>query len=439
MFLGPHHFQQWDRYQESLLNARLKSITPLYWGLMDLDINQEGLENGNFALLSCHGIFPGGTYIDIPEADDAPASRAVEEHFDPSLKTLDVYLAIPIDRPGSANCRLETGDDPSETRYFRDFVQVPDENTGDNEQEVPVAKKTMKVLFAGESPDAYDYLKIAELERTPNGSLAVRSEYVPPCTTISASQRLMRSVRRHMEVLTAKSDELREQFREKEGGAYEFGAADMSNLSLFQTINSFIPELNHFYSTGRGHPEDLFRRLARFAGALTAFSARIRPVNLPVYDHKDISRSFGELDTIVQEILQMLGPADTKYTPIPLQETRESVYEATVADHLLGPAHKLYLAVKGGGQGNLISEIPGRVKLASTNEIDFLIGKALRGIGLSYSPSTPAAIPKKSGFFYFTLDAGSDFWEDVQQSKSLAIYVPSFFEGLELELMAVEE
>lgn len=346
MFLGPHHFQQWGRYQEGALNSRLKSIAPLCWGLMELEINQEVLENGTFMLLSCHGVLPGGQYVNIPETDEAPAGRAIEEHFGPSLESLDVYLAIPAYRPGAANCRFEDDGSAIETQYFRDFVQVMDENTGDNEREIPVAKKRLKILFSGESLDSYDYIKIAELGRTPTGAIVLSDSYIPTSLTISASPRLIRLVRRLIENLTAKSDELREQFRERGDGAYEFVAADVSNLWVFQIINSFIPELNHFYSTERGHPEELFRLLARFAGALTVFSVNIRPINLPVYDHKDTTRCFSELDAAIQELLRMLGPTATKYALVPLREARESVYEATVADYLLSPSYKFYMAVR---------------------------------------------------------------------------------------------
>jgi type VI secretion system protein ImpJ len=438
--LGPHHFQQWDRYQEGNLNLRVKSVIPLCWGLLDLEINQEGLENGNFMLLSCHGVLPGGQYIDIPETDEAPASRAIEEHFGPSLESLDVYLAIPTYRPGSGNCQLEDSDRAIETRYIRDFAQVVDENTGDNEWEIPVAKKRLKILFSGESLDAHDHIKIAELERTPTGAIVLQDSFIPTCLSISASPWLIRIARRLIENLSAKSDELREQFREKGGGAYEFVSADVSNLWIFQIINSFIPELNHFYSTQRGHPEELFLLLARFAGALTVFSANIRPVNLPVYDHKDLSRCFGELDTSIQELLQTLGPSAAKYALIPLREARESIFEGTIADYLLSPSYKFYMSVKSPEtQTDLINEFPRRVKIASSKDVDFLIGKALRGISLSYSPTPPTAIPRKTGCYYFSLDPRSDFWNDVRQSKVLAVYIPDSFRGVELELMAVED
>jgi len=440
MFLGPHHFQQWDHYQEGTLNLRLKSVIPLCWGLLDLEINKEVLENGTFMLLSCHGILPNGQYVNIPETDETPAGRAIEEYFDPSLQSLDVYLAIPAYRPGSVNCQLDAGGDAAETQYVQSFVQVIDETTGDNEREIPIAKKRLKILFAGESLDAHDYIKIAELERTPTGAIILKDSYIPTCLAISSSPRLIGTVRRLIENLTAKSDELREQFRERGDGAYEFGAPDVSNLWVFQIINSFIPDLNHFYRTQRGHPEELFRLLARFAGALTAFSVNIRPVDLPIYDHKDLTRCFDELNEVIEELLRLLGPTSTKYVLIPLREARESIHEATISEYLLAPTYKFFLSVKGEGDaGDLITEFPRRVKIASDQDVSFLIGKALRGIALSYAPTPPTAIPRKTGCSYFNLDPGSDFWDGVQQSKTLAIYIPDSFRSVELELMAVED
>ncbi len=42
-------------------------------------------------------------------------------------------------------------------------------------------------------------------------------------------------------------------------------------------------------------------------------------------------------------------------------------------------------------------------------------------------------------YSYFSLDPKSDFWDEVQQSKTLAIYIPDTFRSIELELMAVED
>ncbi|MDI6792314.1 MAG: type VI secretion system baseplate subunit TssK [bacterium] len=441
MFLTPQHFQQQDHYYEGLLDFRMRSVLPFGWGLIGLEINQEALENGNFILVSCQGILPGGTPVDIPRTDESPLSRPIEEHFGPSLSTLDVHLAIPVERPGKASCSLESRKGPHETRYSREFVRVVDENTGDseNEQEIPVAKKNFKIMFGGELLDDHDCLKIAELGRSPSGAIVLHDDYIPPCLSISASPQLMKMLGRLMEVLTTKSNELSDQFRQREGGLYEFGAADVSNLWFLHTINSFIPEVYHFYRMQEIHPEELFRLLLRFAGTITAFNANIRPMDLPGYNHKNPAHCFGYLDTVIREFLQMLAPV-TMYKLIPLRKVSESIYEATIDDYLFAPSYRFYLAVKGeGSQREMIDGILQRVKIASAGEINLLIGKALRGIALIHLPSPPAAIPKKLGYCYFSLDLRGDYWVNIQQSKSLAIYVPPGFMKVELELMAAEQ
>jgi type VI secretion system protein ImpJ len=224
----------------------------------------------------------------------------------------------------------------------------------------------------------------------------------------------------------------------------------MLNFQYLQIINSFIPELNHFYRSERGHPEALYRLLARFAGILTAFSKDISPTELPEYYHDDLSGSIGALDDYIYDLLPILVPVtpapppSPKYTLIPLSlvplsGTRESVYEATVQSRLLTSSYRLYVAFRGqGDQIQLIREIPGQVKIASVNEIDPLIGRSLRGINLEYLPSPPSVIPVRPGYSYFALNPRGDYWDDVQQSGSLAIHVPTAFGEVELELMAVE-
>lgn len=444
MFLDQHHLQQLDRYHESLLDFRIRSAIPMYcWGLTELEVDKEALENGVFTLLSCRGVFPGGSRIDIPGTDVAPASRSFGENFDPSQETLGAYIALPKDRPGAANCQLENNAGLIETRYYRELIQIVDENTGDNEQEVSVAKKNLKILFSNESLDAHEYIKIAELRWAPSGTVILKDSYIPPCTSISVSPQLMGITRRLTQMLTARSDDFRRHCRERGDGFFEFGTSDLTNFWLFQIINSVIPELNHIYSAGRIHPEGLYCLLTRFAGALTVFSVRIRPTDLPSYDHENLSDTFGRLNDIIQELLQIIGPT-TKCKQIPLRKTQESIegsiYEAILEVGTVDTTYRFYLAVKADfDQETLIDEAERRVKIASSEKVGFLVGQAVRGIRLGFMRNPPMDIRTKVGYIYFALDPMSRYWEDVWKSRRLAIYVPPTSKNAELELIACEE
>ncbi|MBD3182227.1 type VI secretion system baseplate subunit TssK [Candidatus Poribacteria bacterium] len=440
MFLTPHHFQQWDRYHDSLLHLRIKAFAPYHWGLLNLDINRDSLENGTFMILKCQGIFPEGVYINIPEVDDPPLSREVGDYFDPSLRTLGVYLTIPIDRPGSVNYQLEQ-DDIKELPYKREFVKVVDETTGDNEQEIPVTKKNLKILFEGESLDSHEYIKIAELKRLSSGIIAVNDSYIPACLSVSASQQLLGIIRRVVERLIAKSNTFSEQMPSR-----QLSNTNTANLWQLQIINSFIPELNHIYRNQREHPVGVYRLLARLAGNLSALSSDVNPADLPQYNHDDIYNSLGELENIVLNLLQLIAPVteapppSPKYRFIPLNQPRRSLYEGIIEDQLLDSKYSFYIAVKcEGDQSEMISEIPQQTKIASFSDIDLLIGRALRGIAVSYSPTPATAIPRKTGYSYFLLDSKSDFWSGVRSSGAMAIYIPDSLGEIQVELIAVED
>ena len=99
MLLTPQQFQQWDNYQEELLNSRIRALLPYEYGILDLQINRDAVANGNFQVTSCYGILTDGLLINIPDADAVPDLRPVGEHFAPEKEKLGVHLA-----PQSVEC-----------------------------------------------------------------------------------------------------------------------------------------------------------------------------------------------------------------------------------------------------------------------------------------------------------------------------------------------
>ncbi len=90
--------------------------------------------------------------VDVPDLDNAPPSRSFADLFPPASERMDVVLAIPIIRPGSANVSKSTGQPDFLARYVPASVQVPDENTGENPHEVPLAAKNLRLLFGEDDP-----------------------------------------------------------------------------------------------------------------------------------------------------------------------------------------------------------------------------------------------------------------------------------------------
>src|SRR5262245_44165043 len=204
MFLTPHHFQQWDNYQDQSLDFRQKALTSFSWGLTELEIRREGIANGQITLARCSGLLPGGTPFSIPDSDDAPPTRSVEGHFEASARSLDVYLGVGLKRQGTSNVTMSGVEGARPARFRGDMMKVSDEVNGENEREVAVTQNNLKILFGSEALTDYETIKIAEIRRTGQGVLELHESYIPPCLRLSASGFLQSMTFRLLEILHAK-------------------------------------------------------------------------------------------------------------------------------------------------------------------------------------------------------------------------------------------
>src|SRR5262249_14513675 len=156
-------------------------------GVLDFQANTEAIANGNFDLLRCRAVMPDGLVVNVPQSDPAPDPRPIQMHFDPEAERIPVYLAVPAKRAGAANFQRNGGPGDQLVRYGQIAGSVPDETTGDNEQQLAYAKSNLRLLFADELSEGYSSIKVAELERTATGQVKLSEHYIPPALNIRAS------------------------------------------------------------------------------------------------------------------------------------------------------------------------------------------------------------------------------------------------------------
>jgi type VI secretion system protein ImpJ len=438
LFLTPHHFQQWDRYHEDLLNFRIRALTIFMWGVDEVKFNEEALENGGFEIVRCRAVMPDGLPVEVPDIDIPPPARTFTELFPPAGDRLDVFLAIPVTRPGAANVAGNGEATDFMARYTPVRVTLPDENTGENPQPVALAAKRLRLLFGEESLDNHAALKIAELRRTPEGKVVFEENYIPPAISLSASRPLVDIVRRLVEILSAKSSTLAEQRRQKGSGVADFTTSDVANFWLLHTVNAYIPIMMHFHHVQRIHPEQLYLAMARLAGELMTFVTEGHPAELPKYIHTDLTRTFTELDRKLRILLETVIP--TRCVPIPLERTKESIYVGRILDERLPSSAEFFLAVYAKlPEAQIIERVPRKSKIASIDTINYLLGQALPGVLLRPVPIPPGPIPARMGFKYFRLEKMGDYWNTIATSRTICIHFPAEFPDLRLELYAVKD
>ncbi|HXD33107.1 MAG TPA: type VI secretion system baseplate subunit TssK [Pyrinomonadaceae bacterium] len=437
MLLSPHHFQQWDNYYEELLISRFASVMPYEWGVLDIQANNEAIANGSFDLVRCRAVMPDGLVINIPETDPAPAARAVQEHFDPSLERLPVHLAVPAKRAGAINFQQNGGAPDQMVRYSQTLGTLPDETTGENDQQLAFARSNLRLLFGDELQSGYTSIKIAELERTPTGHLKLAENYIPPALNVRSSLWLENLLRQLVEILVAKSSSLGEQRRQRTTSLADFTTSEVAVFWLLHTVNSAVPTFAHLFHTGVVHPERLYVAMAELAGKLMTFTPDRHPKNIVRYEHLDLYGTFSRLGLEIRDLLETVIP--TRCVPIPLERVRESLYAGRVTDDRLLKEAGFFLGLRADiAEVKLIERVPRVIKIASRDTIDVVIQSALPGVTLTHASPPPAPIPTRPKFHYFALDTNGVFWERIAGSKALAVWVPEEFKDEMVEMYAVK-
>jgi type VI secretion system protein ImpJ len=432
--LSPQHLQVQDRFFEQSMGFRLHALEFRPWGFERLRIDLDALTVGTIAVSEAAGILPDGLLFEIPKSDGAPAPRPLAPSFDADRESLDVYLAVPHYRDGGFN--IAAANRQADTRYRAEVEMVRDENTGQSEKPVLVARKNLRLLLEGEKREGSSTLRIGRIVRTRAGLFQLDPRFVAPLVNFQASDYLVSIARRIVEILSARSDALAGVRRQKNQSLADFTAADISSFWLLYTINTFLPEFRHLFETRGGHPEALFAAMLSLAGSLTTFSPKVQPRDLPLYDHEELGACFTDLDEKLRLLLETVVPSNC--VSLPLKLVQPSIYAAYLDrdDYLVNT--RMYLAVRSEmPQGDLIARAPQLIKLCSADLIDRLVQHALPGVPLTHSPSPPAAIPVKLKYQYFSLSQGGAPWEAITRARNLAAYVPGDFPDPALELVII--
>ena len=435
ILLSPQHLQSQDSYLEDLVAFELASRQYAPWGFSRLEIDQAALAGGSLALTEASGIFPDGLPFLVPGADSHPAPKPLQEHWRPDQRSLDVFLAVPEYRDGGHNVSMQA--EARHARFVAEAVMRRDENTGLAEKPLQLARRNLRLIAEGEARDGHSLLQVARLTRSEAGDLQLDPRYVPPLLDVAANVYMLTIARRLVEILSARSSALAGTRRQRNRGLADFGSSDVASFWLLYTINTHLPVVRHLFETRRGHPEALFRALLGLAGALTTFSDRIHPRDLPTYDHTDLGGCFGRLDAIIRELLETVVP--TNHLVLPLKQTEPLLHATALDDDRLLAGSQLFLGLRATTQPDQIARrAPQLLKASSAEQIERLIRHALPGLPLQYIPTPPGSLPLKLDYLYFELTRSGPEWDAIRAARNLAVYVPAAdFPEAQLELVAL--
>ena len=433
MHLGPQHFQAQNRYFESLVRFSSEALAYEPIGLSGVQVDHEALKNGVFALVFARGIMPDGLVFLLPESDELPDARSLGDLISPVDDHTDIFLAIP---PASERSKLiDTGE--GDARYSATEVTLTDEWTGGDEQQVKMAGKNFRLLAKHEVQGEVA-LAVARVRREGSGGYALDPQFIPPLLQIQGSERILIILRRLVELLEDKSRSVVKPKDLSAGTAAGFSAQGISNAWFLHCVNAGLAPLRHLLSTRTAHPEELYREMARLAGALCTFGIESHPAALPLYNHRDLTEVFAALDHHIRTHLELVVPSN--FVSIPLVRRANYFWEAKITDERVLAHSRWIFAIRSKiGESEILSATPRLVKVCSKDFIPKLVQRALPGMTLKHLPVAPPAISPRVDFQYFGIDRSGPCWDHLVATRELGLYVPGELPEPDVELLVVLE
>ena len=433
-FLQPQHLQSQDYYLDSQLKFAMDAMVGYPWGFRSYTVDPVRLAGGYFSLASASGIFPDGLVFDIPRSDYEPEPRPIEGAFEEGQDTVTVLLAVPHYRAGAIN--VSFGDKAgANTRFTADVLELRDETTGRNEKPVQIARRNLCYLFPRDDQSGYSILRAARILKK-GDRFELDRRFIPPLLHVAASSYLMSMLREVTGILSAKSQEHAQNRRGRGNGLVEVSPGmDTAAFWLHYTVNQHYPVFRYMLNNPGLHPQQQFVQMLSLAGALTAFTLKTDPNDLPVYNHDKPGAPFAQLDTMLRDLLETA--IDKQFVALPLKQADQKyLYSVFIPEDRFLNGTRVFLAIKSEarpGHGIKASEL----RMAATGQIQAIINNAYSGVRLLPvgREAIPTTIPMKLGYQYFQVDTNSEFWQGVTSTQSLSVFVSHLIEQPVMELV----
>ncbi len=438
MHLGPHHFQTQSRYFEDTLWFLNSSFRSEPWGLLHFSLDTEALRNGQAVLHFASGIMPDGLIFDIPDCDSIPGPTKLSSVFPSTESEIVLHITVPARQDQGLDCDAS---ESSGTRYSVEQRRIRDDAAGQGEFDVVFAKKNLVLVSESQLAKDAPSFPLARIVRDGNGGFVCDPEFIPPCLRIGASESLVLLLHKLVQAINERVIATREARRSSGGLELGTSALDVANYWFLHALCSSLPALRHHLQDRRSHPEDVYRDMARLAGALSTFSMDSGSDEIPPYRHRDLTSTFNKLDALIRRYLEVVAPSNT----VTLQFTQSApdsqyMHVAEVKDERCIRRSRWVFGIRSTiPDSSTLRRTPALVKICSAEWVGKLVERALPGMELRHLPVPPTAMRAQADMHYFAISQSGPCWDHILRTRQVGVYLPGDLGDATFELTIVLE
>jgi len=450
LFLQPQHLQQLDLYHESMLMPLKNYLSPYFWGICDLEIEQSSLKELKIALTSGEFIFRDGTWVSINH-NAILEPRSFKSLWEKMHESFTVYVALKrlsnsseqVDRYN----QFENNHGLPKARFVLDNSnnEVHDLYNHTHTAQVDSLKYVLKLVWDKEVDyyPEYELIPIARIEYDGQNALCSR-EFVPPVINLKKSPALLSYLKNIKEMLYARSITLGsyKSLRKSLGGEYQ--PSSLPFLLGLKTICHFVPLLNHLIESPNVSPWALYGTLRQLLGELSMINEKIDVLGvsnngdllIPTYDHTNLGYCFKQVCVLIDEIVDGLVSSMESIVHL----VRDGNYfRADIPVDLLKDTNSFYLCIKSAINSEELSKIiHNAIKVGSSEDIPILIKRALSGVPLTNLKEPPLGLSHKKNVTYFILDHHHFSWLSVKEYANLSAFLSEAADSVEIDLLVLK-
>lgn len=292
--LYPHHYQQLRHEMQQAALCHLSLLSPWYWGVRTLKIDESMLAAGTLRILEVLAIFPDGSVYHHTD-HEKPLEMDLTP-FKDSLggQEMSVHMAVIKRQPEQSNVN---GDFP---RYESvESAPVVDENTGENP--IPIAKLALKAHLFPEDKLSPRFSSFPLVSVHLQNDSFQKTNFIPPMTTVDKDEEigvyfkdLITKIRRHISYLSERLQVLKTE---------DTASILTYYTNVYTVLTSRILVLEALYNSGKCHPFELYKELSISAGTYCALSQTKLPPLFPPYEHNNLKKTFDPVMDFIDSII----------------------------------------------------------------------------------------------------------------------------------------
>lgn len=415
LFLRTQHFQQQDRYTESLVRGAMQASSLQNWGFSSLKLDQAAFDAGQIAIENASGIFPDGTPFSIPETMKAP--EALPLTADTPSGTVE--LALPLEAPGGTAFDPAHAE-PTGARYRGQIEKVRDTiHRGADAEELEVALPIPRLIAPGDDTGGYTTLIVSEVDGLrADGSVATRENFLPPTLITQAVPNYAQILREIVTGLDRIADA---------HGEIVIGGTGRSveNLMILELANSSRPRLAHMLEQDVFHPAELYLELCGLAGRMATYgSGSRRLTDLPAYDHRMPTLAYSELMDTIRSLILSLRYVEPKSHALTVAKHTTNVWKVRIDSPEILAKSKIVLRIGSELSDEALRKIfVHQVTVGAADEFEQLWKARLPGIPLKPLHSQPREIPYDGDRLCLELDQKSEHWASLLDAPGFVVGV----------------